>query len=106
MRPLAVLTPHRLASWESPAGHHHLPGFSRVTLAAWTVPVGQHWLDGANIVYTGVCNTYANTDMYKHECNSNNRSKHSRLFVTVCMVSGVGAYSNSLYKMLLVQGRV
>ena len=30
------------------------------------VPVRQHWLDGANIVYTGVCNTYANTDTNMH----------------------------------------
>ena len=35
-------------------------------IAIWPVPVGRCWLDDANIVYTGVCNTYANTETNMH----------------------------------------
>ena len=61
-RLLAALALCCIARWESPICYRNLAGSSWVMLAVWTVPNGQHWLDGANIVYTGVCNTYANTD--------------------------------------------
>ena len=38
----------------------------RPAIAIWPVPVGRRWLDGANIVYTGVCSIYANTDTNMH----------------------------------------
>ena len=45
------------------------------------VPVGQHWLDGANVVYAGVCNTYANTDTNMH---ATAMIGVSMLLVTIC----------------------
>ena len=51
------------------------------------MPVGERWLDGANVVYTGVSNTYANTD-------TNMRATAmigvSMPLVPVCMVSEGG----------------
>ena len=65
----------------------------RPAIAIWPVPVGQRWLDGqfqldgANVVYTGVSNTYANTD-------TNMRATAmigvSMPLVPVCMVSEGG----------------
>ena len=57
IRASAMLALHLIGSWESPVCHRHLAGSSQAMLAVWMVPVGKHWLDGANIVYTGVCNT-------------------------------------------------
>ena len=66
VQPSTILALHHVTSWKSPACHCHLVSFSWATLAVLMVPVGQHRLDGANIVYTGVGNTYANTDTNMH----------------------------------------
>ena len=71
-----------------------MAGSSLATLAAWTVPVGQQWLDVANIVYTGVCSTCANTDTNTH---ATAMIGVSMLIVTICDrvhgIWGEGMYS-------------
>ena len=59
----------------------HMVGSSWAPLAALMVPVGQQWLDSANIVYTGVCNTCANTDTNMH---ATAMIGVSMLLVTIC----------------------
>ena len=41
-------------------------GSRRPAIVICPVLAGQHWVDGASVVYTGVCNTYANTDTNMH----------------------------------------